>query len=376
MRLLVGGRVLSGGEVREGYALLFTDRVLACISEPLTEGIDAERIWLDGEYVLPGFVDVHVHGAQGTDIMDASDEAVDALSLAMARGGTTAFAPASVTAPMPEIEAAVEAVRRGMARPLPGAALLGLHLEGPWIEPCMKGAHPEPFILLVPDADWVADHADALRTITFSPILDPEHGFLRRLCRLGIVPSLGHTTADFETARAAIEAGARSITHLFNAQTGLHHRRPGMVGAAAVTDVMCELIADGQHVRTELFEPLCRLIGTDRLILVTDSIRAGGLPDGEYAFAGGRVRVVKGLPVQPDGTIAGSSLTMNQAVRNFWRATGRPLAEVAGMASRNPARLLRLKRKGSLDPGYDADIVCLDNDLDVVMTFVGGRRVV
>lgn len=376
MRLLVGGRVLSGGEVREGYALLFTDRVLACIPEPLTEGIDAERIRLDGEYVLPGFVDVHVHGAQGTDIMDASDEAVDALSLAMARGGTTAFAPASVTAPMPEIEAAVEAVRRGIARPLPGAVLLGLHLEGPWIEPSMKGAHPEPFILPVPDADWVADRADALRTVTFSPILDPKHGFLRRLCGLGIVPSLGHTTADFETARAAIEAGARSITHLFNAQTGLHHRRPGMVGAAAVTGVMCEFIADGQHVRSELFEPLCRLIGTDRLILVTDSIRAGGLPDGEYAFAGGRVRVVKGLPVQPDGTIAGSSLTMNQAVRNFWRATGRPLAEVAGMASRNPARLLGLKRKGSLDPGYDADIVCLDNDLDVVMTFVGGRRVV
>lgn len=116
MRLLVGGRVLSGGEVREGYALLFTDRVLACIPEPLTKGIDAERIRLDGEYVLPGFVDVHVHGAQGTDIMDASDEAVDALSLAMARGGTTAFAPASVTAPMPEIEAAVEAVRREIGR--------------------------------------------------------------------------------------------------------------------------------------------------------------------------------------------------------------------------------------------------------------------
>lgn len=375
IKLLRGGRTLrDGGE--EGRALLFSDRVLAWLPEEAADGIDAEVIRLGGEYILPGFVDVHVHGARGVDVMDASDQAIDALSLAMAQSGTTAFLPASVTAPMPELEAAVEAVRRGMRRPLPGAGLLGLHLEGPWIEPAMRGAHPEAFIRMAPDADWVADRADVLRTVTYSPVLDPGHGFLKRLCALGIVPSLGHTTADFDTARSAIEAGARSITHLFNAQTGLHHRQLGVVGAAAVTNVMCELIADGHHICSELFEPLCRLIGTDRLILITDSIRAGGLPDGVYDFAGGRVRVEGGLPVQADGTIAGSSLSMNGAVRNFWRSTGRPLAEVADMASRNPARLLGLKRKGSLEPGCDADIVCLDAELEVVMTFVKGRRIV
>ena len=376
MKLLFGGKILSDGRIWEGRALLFSKSVLACIPEEAAGGIDAERIRLDGEYVLPGFVDVHTHGARGADVMDASDEAIDALSLAMAKNGTTAFAPASVTAPMPEIEAAIDAVRRGMRRPLPGAALLGLHLEGPWIEPAMRGAHPEAFIRTQPDASWVAKHADALCTVTYSPVLDPGHDFLKRLLELGIVPSLGHTTADFETARSAIEAGAQSITHLFNAQRGLHHRQPGMIGAAAVTEVMCELIADGHHVRSELFEPLCRLIGMDRLVLISDSIRAGGLPDGEYAFAGGQVRVRDGLPLQPDGTIAGSSLTMNRAVRNFWRATNRPLAEVVGLATRNPARLLGLKRKGSLDPGFDADIVCLDRDLNVTMTFVGGTRVV
>lgn len=376
MKLLVGGKVLSGGEVREGHALLFSNRILSCIPEHATEGIDAERIRLNGEYVLPGFVDIHIHGAQGADVMDASDKAIDVLSLAMARNGTTAFAPASVTAPMPEIEAAVDAVQRGMQRPLPGAALIGLHLEGPWIEPAMKGAHPEMYIQAIPDAAWVAERADVLCTVTYSPVLDPGHEFLKKLLDLGIVPSLGHTTADFDTARSAIEAGAKSITHLFNAQTGLHHRQPGVIGAAAVTDVMCEFIADGHHIRPELFEPLCRLIGMDRLILITDSIRAGGLPDGEYAFAGEQVQVKGGLPIQPDGTIAGSSLTMNQAVRNFGRATNRPLSEVIGMATHNPARLLGLKYKGSLEPGFDADIACLDKDLNVTMTFVGGRQVV
>lgn len=376
MKLLTGGRVIEDKTLREGHALLFSDRVLSCIPEDAADGIDAERIRLNGEYVCPGLVDIHVHGARGIDIMDATDEAVDNLSLAMARNGTTAFAPASVTAPMPELEAAVEAVRRGMRRTLPGAALIGIHLEGPWIEPEMKGAHPPEWILAKPDAEWVAERADAIRILTYSPVLDPDHTFLRRLLELGVVPSLGHTTADFDAARSAIEAGARSITHLFNAQMGLHHRRPGMIGAAAVTEVMCEFIADGHHIRSELFEPLCRLIGTDRLILITDAIRAAGLSDGEYDFAGGRVRVEDGLPVQPDGTIAGSSLALNRAVQNFRLATGRPLPEVIGMAARNPARLLGLTRKGSLDPGSDADIVCLDEDLNVAMTFVGGRRVV
>ncbi|MBR1673046.1 MAG: amidohydrolase family protein, partial [Fretibacterium sp.] len=240
----------------------------------------------------------------------------------------------------------------------------------------MKGAHPEEFISSRPDAGWVASREDVVRTVTFSPTLDPRHVFLRWLLELGVVPSLGHTTAGFEEARAAIDAGARSITHLFNAQAGFHHRAPGMVGAAAVTDVMCELIADGHHVRPELFSPLCRLIGTERLILITDSMRAAGLPDGDYAFGGSTVTVRDGLPVKPDGTIAGSALRMNESIRVFQRATGLPLSEVVGMATRNPARLLGLSRKGELSAGMDADITCFDEDLNVSMTFVGGQRVV
>lgn len=375
MKLLSGERILWGGAMLEGHALLFDGRVLACLPEDRTDGIEVERVEASGRYILPGFVNVHVHGAMGYDAMDATDKALDALSLAMAKDGVTAFLPTSVTAPMGEIDAAVRAVRRGMARPLPGAAILGMHLEGPWIDEAMRGAHPAAFISRSPDVSWVVERADVLRIVTFSPTLDPEHSFTRRLRELGIVPSLGHTTADFDLALSAVRAGARSITHLFNAQRGLHHRSPGMVGAAAVSDVMCEFIADGRHVVTELFEPLCRLIGTDRLVLITDSMRAAGLPDGDYRFAGGVVTVRDGLPVNGDGTIAGSVLTMNRALGNFHQATRRPLSELSVMASRNPARLLGLTRKGELAAGMDADIVCLDDDFNVRATFVGGRQV-
>ena len=376
LKLLTGGDVIWEGTLREGHALLFSDKILACLPEAFTEGIAAERFDAAGLCVSPGFVNVHVHGAMGHDLMDATDGAIDGLSRAMAQQGTTAFLPTSITASWEDTETAVEAVRRGMVRTLPGAAVLGMHLEGPWIDAAMKGAHPEAFISSQPDARWVAERADVIRTVTFSPTLDPEHTFLRRLLELGIVPSIGHTVAGFEEARAAIEAGAKSITHLFNAQKGLHHRAPGMIGAATVTNVRCELIADGRHVRPELFTPLCRLIGTERLILITDSMRAAGLPDGDYAFGGGQVLVRDGLPVQPDGTIAGSSLKMNEAIRNFQRATGLPLPEVVSLATRNSARLLGLSRKGELAAGMDADITCFDKDLNVSMTFVGGRRVV
>lgn len=375
MKLLSGGTVLWEGELKPRHALLFSNRVLACLPEDLTEGIDAEKVILHGEYVSPGFIDVHLHGSKGRDIMDATDAAIDDMSLSLAKNGTTTFIPATVTASMEDLDAACQTVRRGLQRNLPGASLYGLHLEGPWIEKAMKGAHPEEFIRSDPDPDWVEARADVIRTVTFSPVLDPDYRFMHRLLALGIVPSIGHTTADFDTARAAIEAGAKSITHLFNAQMGLHHRKPGMVGAAAVTNVLCEYIADGQHSRPELFEPLCRLIGPERLILITDSIRCSGLPDGEYDFAGGRIKMVKGLPLQPDGTIAGSSLTLNRGVRNVWKTTGRALTEIVAMASHNPAKLHGLKRKGDLAPGMDADITCFDEDLNVSMTFVGGKRV-
>jgi N-acetylglucosamine-6-phosphate deacetylase len=344
--------------------------------EDRTAGIDAERIDVSGAYISPGFIDVHVNGAGGADTMDATDDSMDVFSGCLAEHGATAFFPTSVTASRERLNAAAANVRRAMGRKMSGATVLGLHLEGPWIDVGHKGAHPQEHIETKPDVNWVERRSDVVRAITFSPKLDPEHVFLKRLLELAIVPSLGHTNASFEEGMAAVAAGAKSITHLFNAQSGLHHRAPGMVGVAFCSSVMCELIADGVHVRSELFEPLCKAIGTDRLVIVTDSMRAAGLPDGEYDFVDRKVSVQSGVPRLQDGTLAGSALCMNRGVLNVWRATGRPLYEVVRLASVNPAKLHGLEtRKGSITPGHDADVTCFNEELEILMTFVGGALV-
>jgi N-acetylglucosamine-6-phosphate deacetylase len=379
MKLLTGGKIILSDRILEHHALLFTDKILSCLPEmpeDRTAGIDAERIDVDGAYISPGFIDVHVNGAGGADTMDATDDSMDVFSKCLAEHGTTAFFPTSVTALRERLNAAAANVRRAMGRKMSGAAVLGLHLEGPWIDVGHKGAHPQEHIETKPDVDWVERWSDVIRGITFSPILDPEHVFLKRLLELAIVPSLGHTDASFEEGMAAVAAGAKSITHLFNAQSGLHHRAPGMVGVAFCSSAMCELIADGVHVRSELFEPLCKAIGTDRLVIVTDSMRAAGLPDGEYDFVDRKVSVQSGVPRLQDGTLAGSALCMNRGVLNVWRAAGRPLYEVVKFASANPAKLHGLEtRKGSITPGHDADVTCFDEELEIQMTFVGGALV-
>ena len=375
MKLLCGGKIIMNDTVLERHTLLFTDRILSCIPENLTAGIDAERLEVYGAYVSPGFIDVHVHGAGGADTMDADDTSIDTFSRCLAKHGTTAFLPTTVTSSWEHMSNAVENVRRAMRRRMPGAKPLGLHLEGPWLDLAHKGAHPQEYLEDTPDAEWVEKRADVIRTVTFSPQKDPRHIFLKRLLELEIVPSIGHTDAGFEEGLAAIDAGAKSITHLFNAINGLHHRAPGMVGAALCSSVTCELISDGAHVRSELFEPLCKAIGTYRLMIITDSMRSAGLPDGEYEFVDRKVTVKDGLARLPDGTIAGSSLFMNKGVLNVWRATGRPLYEVVGMAATNQARLHGFSRKGSIAPGRDADITCFDEELNVLMTFVHGELV-
>jgi N-acetylglucosamine-6-phosphate deacetylase len=376
MKLLIDGKIILSDRILEHHALLFTNKILSCMSEYRSAGIDAERINVGGAYISPGFIDVHVNGAGGADTMDATDESMDVFSKCLAEHGTTAFYPTSVTTSKERLSAAAANVRRAMGRKTPGAAVLGLHLEGPWIDAGHKGAHPREYIETKPDADWVSEWSDVIRTVTFSSTLDPQHVFLKSLLERMIVPSLGHTDASFEEGVAAVAAGAKSITHLFNAQSALRHRAPGMVGVALCSSAMCELITDGVHVRSELFEPLCKAIGTGRLMIVTDSMRAAGLPDGEYDFADRRVSVKDGIPRLPDGTLAGSALCMNKGVLNVWRATGRSLPEVVKLASTNPAGLHGIEtRKGSLAPGCDADIVCFNEELEIRMTFVGGDLV-
>lgn len=258
----------------------------------------------------------------------------------------------------------------------PGAQVLGVNLEGPFLSPEFKGAHAlEHFAL--PDFDLIADYLDVIRIVTLAPELPGSAALLEKLAAYPqVVAAIGHSGASFEEARSAMTQGISHTTHLFNAMSSMHHRRPGVVGAVLTGGSSAELIADNLHVHPSLYSLLLKTLGSDRVILISDAMRAAALGDGTYEFGGQCVQVNKGAARLRDGTLAGSVLTLNRAVANFCRATGCEFAMAIGLASRNPARLLGLDQHiGDLKVGMRADIIIVDADCNVQQTFVAGRRV-
>ncbi len=374
MKAIINGRILLPDREVVGQALLF-DEVIRGISAEAPAGcevIDAERA-----YVSPGFVDVHIHGYLGEDASDGSPDGLKTMAEGILRNGVTSFLPTTMTVSWEELEKAFSVIREGMKESrgadFDGAEILGCHAEGPFINPKRKGAQKEEAIL-PPDAERVLPHADLIRLITIAPEMPGALDCIRRLSE-SMAVSVGHTDADYLTARAAEEAGADHYTHLFNAMTGLSHREPGAVGAALTGKSRCELIADTFHVHPDLF-PLLRACAGDRLILITDCTRAGGLGDGEYTL-GGQPIFVKGIACRlKDGTIAGSVLKMNDAVRNYRDHAGAPMYEAVACASLHPAESVGMAgRKGSLLPGRDADILLMDGDCGIRKVFRRGREV-
>lgn len=377
MKCVVNGVILRPeGEVM-GRTLAFEGgRIVGLLDAP-PEG--AERIDARGGYVSPGLVDVHCHGFMGWDASGGSLDALMSLSRQMAAWGTTAWLPTTMTLDWPVLEGCFAAIRQAMADSLGedwrGAQVLGCHAEGPFISEKKKGAQDARCIQR-PDVGKVAPWADVIRLMTVAPEVDGALDFIRGAAQLGVALSMGHTAATAAEALSGVEAGVTHATHLFNAMSPLTHREPGVVGAALADDrVYCELIADTFHVDPMLYAILARQKG-DHLALITDSIQSAHLPDGVYEQAGQTV-VVDGIRCRfPDGTIAGSALTMDRAVRNFRRYTDLPLYEVVNMASLYPARSIGVDaRKGSLEPGKDADIVITDADFNVRETYVRGERV-
>ncbi|MBQ7455617.1 MAG: N-acetylglucosamine-6-phosphate deacetylase [Clostridia bacterium] len=369
MKAIVNGRVLlPTGEIK-GKALLF-DRVCLGLCEEAPQG--AEIVDAGGLYVSPGFVDVHTHGYLGEDASDGSLSGLRRMAAGILKNGVTSFLPTTMTVPWPELEAAFAAIRALMAE-TEGAQALGCHAEGPFINPAKKGAQAEGAIL-PPDADKLLPYADILRLVTLAPEMPGALECIRALTARGIRVSVGHTNADYDAAKAALDAGATHFTHTFNAMSGMSHRAPGAVGAALTSDAFCELIADGFHVHPALFALMRRCKG-EKLVLITDCTRAGGLADGEYTL-GGQPIFVRGVECRlADGTIAGSVLKMNEAVRN-WRAyTAAPMYEAVACASLHPARAIGVDgQKGSLLPGRDADILLLDGECHVKAVWMRGER--
>jgi len=374
MQAIVNGKILlPDGEVT-GQALLFDRKIVGLCDAPPR---DCAAIDAGGLYVSPGWVDVHIHGYLGADASDGETDGLACMAEGLLKNGVTSFLPTTMTVPWPELERAFGCIRDFMAesaRPdFPGAQALGCHAEGPFINPLRKGAQAESAIL-PPEAARMLPWADVIRLVTLAPEMPGALDCVRALREAGIRVSVGHTDAGYDETRAALDAGADHFTHTFNAMRGLSHREPGTVGAALTSDAYCELIADTFHVSRALY-PLLRRCKGDHLVLITDCTRAGGLADGEYTLGGQPIHV-RGIECRlADGTIAGSVLKMNDAVRNYRDGAGVPLYEAAARASLSPARSLGLDaRKGSLLPGRDADILLLNADCAVQAAWIGGER--
>lgn len=355
-----------------------------------------EKISLpEGAVVLPGFLDEHIHGAGGADVMDGTGQALSEMAKALSKEGTTSFLAATMTQSPENITRALSAVKEYLqtqpenlcqgkkcpgADPLTGARLLGVHLEGPFLSAAYKGAQPAAYIVK-PDVEqferYRAASGDNIRIVTLAP---EEEGAEELICHLAerkIIVSLGHCAAGYADVARATLAGASQVTHTFNAQSPLHHREIGTAGAALLSDTLsCELIADTVHVSVPAIKLLIKCKTYRKIVLITDAIRAKGLGDGVSELGGQKV-FVKGAEARlPDGTIAGSVLQMNRAVQNMVEKAGMTLPQAADCASYNPARNLGLSdRIGGIAVGKLADLTVLSKNYDVLMTIVDGEIV-
>jgi N-acetylglucosamine-6-phosphate deacetylase len=368
---LHGARLVDGSGERRADIAVEGGRIIEVGAGGV--GVDARDA-----VVTPGFVDVHTHGGGGFDLHTTDPEEIRSYARWAPSSGTTAFLAGVVGVPgaLPEaqLRAAEAAERAG-----PGAEMLGIHLEGPYISPVRRGAHPLAWLRLPNEGETerILELAGGrLRLVTLAPELPGAHEMIRRLVGAGVTVSIGHTDATYEQAREAIGLGITHATHCFNAMPPLHHRAPGALGAIVEAEaVRGELIGDGVHVHPAAMRLLIGGLGPERTVVVTDALSAAGREEGsEIGFGGQEARVVGGVARLADGTITGSVLTTSRALRNLVELAAVPLPQAVGMLSLNPARSAGVAdRKGRLEPGYDADLLIFDPGLTLQATICRGR---
>ncbi|WP_062354296.1 N-acetylglucosamine-6-phosphate deacetylase [Bacillus kwashiorkori] len=379
--LITGTIVLENELVENSYVIINGEKIEAVgMNSTIPENFQGEIIqYNEPIYVAPGFIDVHIHGANGADTMDATTEAIDTMAQALVKEGTTSFLATTITQEKSAIERALENVadyvknhnKRGKAE------VVGIHLEGPFINPVRKGAQPEQYII-DPSVDqfkqWQEIAEGNIKLVTLAPEQSGGYELIQYLSENGVIPSIGHTDANYTEVEKAVKVGASHVTHLFNGMKGVHHREPGTAGAALLfNELNVELIVDGFHLRPEMVDLVVRVKGTDKITLVTDAMRAKCLKNGVSELGGQKVIVKDGKAVLEDGTLAGSILKMKDSVKNMTRFAKISLPEAVKLASMNPARELHIDdRKGSLEPGKDADIVVLNKDYEPILTICRG----
>lgn len=379
MKLIKSANIILPNNLVEG-SLLFSDQIEDILlpgefRENSKFEMGLEVIDGTGMYLAPGFIDVHIHGAGGFDTMDASPEALNRISELLVKSGVTSFLPTTMTMPSASISKALTNIRQVIEQGTSGARILGTHVEGPFISPAYKGAQAEQDIVGV-DQSLLEDFIDIIKIVTIAPEQTAALEYIRYLSKRGVVSAVGHSGATYQQVLTAIDCGLSHVTHLFNAMTGLHHRRPGIVGAALTTGLSCELIADFIHVHPAVINLVLKAKDPAEIILVTDQMEAGSLGDGEYTLGGQQVLVKDGAARLENGQLAGSVLTLDQAIRNIKEISALTLPEIIQMVTANPARLIgREDQLGKIVPGYQADLVLLTEDLQVDTVIIGGEVV-
>jgi N-acetylglucosamine-6-phosphate deacetylase len=373
-------KIIGIASVWENGWLFVEDKLIRAMGggeSPVFEGstvIDAKGLTL-----LPGFIDVHVHGGMGHETMDCSPDGIQEMAQFYARGGTTGYLATTWTESREKIMQSLALISEMQGQQPEGATILGVHLEGPYFDVAKRGAQREEFVRRAQREEALPFlDTNVIRLLSLAPEYEENWWLIEECRRRGITVSAAHTSASYEQMIEGINRGITHATHTYNAMIGLNHRKPGGLGAVMTrSEVYCELIADNIHVHPAAQKILYAAKGKDKVILITDAVRVAGLPDGEYKKDDDRVVVVKDGAVHlPDGTLSGSTLSMNRGLHNFMKATGEPLENLWQCSSLNAARSINMSyRKGSLEIGKDADLVLVDDEINVHLTMAEGQIV-
>ena len=350
MKAVVNGKIVLKNGVLENKVIVFDKKIIDICDEVPTncEIIDAKE-----NYVCPGLIDIHIHGCKGFDAMDEDENAVEIISKGLAETGVTSFLPTTMTMSPERIYKAFDNIIKAKNKSI-------------------KGKY-----IYKPSFDFIKDYTDIIKVISYSPEEDKDFEFTKQVKKeTDIVLSICHSDASYSTGKEAKDLGVTNITHLFNGMTPLNHRNPGVVGLGLMSDMYCELIADKIHINKELFQFVINSKGKDKLVLITDSMRAGCMPDGEYDLGGQTVYVKDNYARIASGSLAGSVLTLNKAVYNFKENTNLNIYEAINLASLNPAKSIKVDyKKGSLEIGKDADIAIFNENMDCLATIVEGDTI-
>lgn len=366
-------QIVTSDGIIEGSVEIKNGKILSILKDkfPDGDGIDA-----GGNFLAPGFIDMHIHGISGFDAMDKNYNSINSMSKSLLKHGVTSFVPTTMTVDIESIKNSVENISKAMIRGVEGANIAGIHIEGPFISPEMVGAQDPKYVRKPSKKDFeyiVGPYSNNIKTVTIAPEVDGAVEFIKYIASLGINASCGHTNGKYDDLVCGIKAGISHATHLYNAMRGFHHREPGIVGGIFDTGITTEIIADGIHSHFAAVRCAYRLKGPDKLALITDAMMACDMKDGNYTLGGQKVYVKDGAARIAGGQLAGSTLTLDKAVKNVINNCAVNITDAVKMASSTPARILKIdNEKGYIKVGYDADIVIFDDNINIIKTFVSG----